>query len=154
MARKIIPDSIRNHITYNPDSGILTYISGKAKGRAAGYATGNGYLRLKHKGAAYSAHRVCWFLAHNEQPDMIDHINHKTTDNRLCNLRNVDASTNQFNRLGVAMVQWYFRPDIKRWYVRGAAGGKSVYNGTNYTTAWFNCIMAQRSTHPIALPKL
>ena len=86
MAKHIIPDSIRNHISYDPSSGELTYISGKAKGRVAGWETGNGYLRVKHKGRVYMAHRVCWFLAHGEQPEMIDHLNHNGADNRLCNL--------------------------------------------------------------------
>lgn len=50
-------------------------------------------------GVKFSEHRVCWALHYGEWPSgVIDHINGDPTDNRICNLRDVDQSVNCQNR--------------------------------------------------------
>jgi hypothetical protein len=49
-------------------------------------------------GVAYVAARVIWKLVYGYDPIEVDHINRIKTDNRLCNLREVDRSANCLNR--------------------------------------------------------
>jgi hypothetical protein len=53
-----------------------------------------GYLTGAINGRRYLAHRVIWKMVHDEEPDVIDHINHIKDDNRLANLRNVSFAEN------------------------------------------------------------
>lgn len=68
----------------------------------------NGYIyhRIYHAGVKkqYRAHRLIWMAAHGVIPDglMVDHINRDKQDNRLENLRLVDAKGNAANRDSVA----------------------------------------------------
>lgn len=71
-----------------------------------------------------SAHRVAWFLFHNKEPEgEIDHINGVRSDNRICNLRDVDRKTNAKNHKvrkdnfsGIRGVDWH--PLCNKWQVR------------------------------------
>jgi hypothetical protein len=155
MARKIIPDSIRDVLHYDSSTGDLVWTVKRKKNvphTPIRNKTGNGYYRLTYNNVTYMAHRVCWFLAHGEQADFIDHINGNGLDNRLRNLRNVDNSANQMNRKGVAKTYWRFLPERGRWYATSTYRTKRLYLGVNITTAWFRRIMAERADHPIALP--
>jgi len=73
------------------------------------YDTGytlSGHRRKKYKtiylggkiNKRFLAHRVLWVLWYGEYPNIIDHINNDTQDNRKSNLRNVDAKGNSANR--------------------------------------------------------
>ena len=155
MARKIIPDSIREVLRYDPEAGLLVWLVDRTRGVKAGDIAGckhaNGYITVGYMGRHYLAHRVCWFLAHNEQPKEIDHINRDKHDNRLSNLRNVTKSVNCLNRKD-SRVNWYFRKDSRTWQIRASAGGKKVYSGRHHTLAWCAIILAERESHPIGLP--
>lgn len=74
----------------------------------------NGYMRGAVNGVFLLAHRVIWALEYGVWPDEIDHINGVRHDNRLCNLRSVDRTTNgqnlclqQRNKSGRIGVTWY-----------------------------------------------
>ena len=56
-----------------------------------------GYKRGPIFGAKLYAHRVIWMMVHGEWPDVIDHVNGITTDNRLLNLRSVSQRQNAKN---------------------------------------------------------
>jgi len=58
----------------------------------------NGYRASMLDGKLYLAHRIIWKLVHDEEPDVIDHINRDRTDNRLRNLRNVTQAANLQNK--------------------------------------------------------
>lgn len=102
-------------IKYDPETGILTWLprplwmfkterecvlwhkrfSGK---EALKYAT-NGYKAGKIHGHRLLAHRVAWLLHYGKWPDKnIDHLNGDRSDNKIQNLRDVDAGVNQRNR--------------------------------------------------------
>lgn len=127
-------------LAYDHASGVLTWRPGysraKVGGEAAGWVSAFGYVLVKIGGGRYMAHRLAWLLHHGQWPTgQIDHINGVKTDNRIENLRDVDASTNQQNRrrataaarsgtLGVA------RADARqKWRAQIHVGGKQVFLG-------------------------
>ena len=68
-------------------------------GHIAGSLTAKGYRRLELMGRSYYAHRFIWILFNGSIKDceFIDHINGNKSDNRIENLRKVDASGNNQN---------------------------------------------------------
>lgn len=101
-----IPVDIIEHIMYSPETGELWWITrghGRVLGAPIRGATLNSdehrYYRVGYGGHSYKVHRVAWFLATGEQPDIIDHINGIGTDNRLCNLRSTTPSGNAVNQV-------------------------------------------------------
>ena len=68
-------------------------------GTTAGCSSPDGYLRVRVDKVLYMVHRVCYLLAYGSLADdmQVDHINHVRDDNRLCNLRIVDNTTNSRN---------------------------------------------------------
>lgn len=57
----------------------------------------DGYLTGSIFGVRHAAHRIIWKWVHGVEPDQIDHINGRTGDNRITNLRSVSRSLNQRN---------------------------------------------------------
>ena len=86
--------------TYNPDTGDIFSHTGRIiKGKnSSGYIQCN--LGTGKSITSVEAHRLAWFLTHDEVPNIIDHIDRDITNNKLSNLRNVTLQKNQFNRDG------------------------------------------------------
>ena len=77
---------------------------------------GNGYIQINLNGKPYYKHRLIslQFLP-NPDPinfDVIDHLNHDRTDNRLENLRWCSSSTNSKNKSSHKGVRYEFIDDI------------------------------------------
>jgi hypothetical protein len=72
-------------------------------GKTAGYnckgskSSNTFYCRIQIKNKNYLAHRLIWLYVNGELPNSIDHINGNGIDNRIENLRNVDAFQNMKN---------------------------------------------------------
>jgi hypothetical protein len=116
MASLPSAEYLRECVDYDAETGALTWRarppahfanSARHKAFVSQYAgkpafaskDGNGYLNGSLAGVSgIKAHRVIWKLVHGVDPFHIDHANGDKTDNRLCNLRNVDQSENAKNK--------------------------------------------------------
>lgn len=129
--------NINEYLSYNPDTGILTWVKRPSKTIHIGTQAGNvskatGYRTVSLKGKTYQAHRLAWYLYHGEMPKgQIDHINHIRDDNRIINLRDVSISDNARNRTQQdSRLQergiWYCKRR-KRYIAEIVVNGKKVY---------------------------
>lgn len=86
---------------YDPDTGTIRRTARQGNypaGSECGCVRSNGYVYIRVEGKQMLAHRLAWELHTGEPaPEQIDHINRDKTDNRWCNLRAADNSTNQQN---------------------------------------------------------
>ncbi len=66
--------------------------------RAGTISLPSGYINVRLNGMVHRAHRIIWALAYAEAPpDLVDHKDRNTGNNRLCNLRRATRSANQGN---------------------------------------------------------
>lgn len=89
---------LKESLSYNNETGHLTWTKTQRAGCTAGSITKKGYLRLEIGGVSVYVHRAVWAITYGQYPkDMIDHINGDKQDNRVENLRLVNNSINQQN---------------------------------------------------------
>lgn len=94
---------LRSVLKYDPETGIFTRLhtvnpNPKAQvGQPVGTRHSGGYWQIRVGLKRYLAHRLAWFYVHGEWPTEIDHINKNKTDNRICNLRQVEHVQNMHN---------------------------------------------------------
>jgi len=135
----ITQSELKEILDYNPNSGRFTWketINNRSiKGSVAGYEKCASYMAIGFHGKSYLAHRLAWLYVNGKMPkEQIDHINHDRTDNRICNLRCVDRSTNQKNKSigknnksGFMGVSWDLY--MKKWKVGIKVNKKSIHLG-------------------------
>ena len=93
---------LKSLLSYDPETGDFTRLvsSGKVKvGDIAGGFDTYGYRQISINNKKYKAHRLAFLWMEGSFPDdMVDHINHKPSDNRWINLRPATRAENQHNR--------------------------------------------------------
>ena len=124
MAARYLPDIgfVREALSYDPDTGIFIWRERPAHhfpdaktwnpqtwntrfaGKRAGSTNQAGPRRIFWEislgfPGTFKAHRLAWLLVYGEPvPELIDHINADSTDNRIANLRVADKSSNGMNQ--------------------------------------------------------
>lgn len=110
LQRKPLPslDTLRAQLSYDPLTGVITWL--RPAGRHGRYPTGTeaGYLRVTKSGSyrliridgeLYLAHRIAWKMHHGEEPpERIDHRSGVQSDNSIENLRAATHAENMANR--------------------------------------------------------
>lgn len=94
---------LKDNLKYNKDSGVFIRKKSNTNrvniGDIAGTLSNNGYISITINGRRYQAHQLAWLYEYGVFPDKcIDHINRVKTDNRFCNLRNIDRWKNNVNK--------------------------------------------------------
>ena len=85
-------DELKKIIHYCPATGFIKRLDRK---NGNGSIDHYGYLIIKIKGVQYKSHRLAWLYQYGSMPSgVIDHMNGDKTDNRICNLRDVDQAEN------------------------------------------------------------
>lgn len=137
----ITQEQLKQFLHYCPDTGVFTWLikrSGVRPGDKAGTHRkhdGKTYILISVNGKKYRAHRLAFLYMKGSMPDMLcDHINGNGTDNRWCNLREVDSVNNNRNmrlradnKSGTPGVYWNKKD--KRWQVQIKVGKKRGYVG-------------------------
>lgn len=127
-------------VSYDPESGEFIWAvarRGCKKGATAGHINAEGYRVIKLGYRPILAHRLALFIANGVWPTgPIDHINGVRNDNRLANLREVDAFINAQNKrvamannesCGLLGVTW--NKQHKRWQSKIVTNGKRTHVG-------------------------
>ena len=130
----------RAHELFSYDTGLGVLIRKKSiqgckPGSPAGSPTTRGYIQLGVDYRRYKAHRVIWLMAYGSWPEgEIDHIDGNTSNNRLTNLRDVDAKTNNRNKRipthntsGIMGVHW--DKQSRRWLSQAKLGSEKFALG-------------------------
>lgn len=98
MTKAIITQAeLKEQLHYDPETGIFTWLS-KRFGKIAGTTNKySGYVVITIKQYKIQAHRLAWLYVNGYMPKIIDHINGKRNDNRVCNLRDCLQYQNMCN---------------------------------------------------------
>lgn len=95
-----LPDQDTLHKLFKYEAGVL-YWKGHVydwhNGREAGCTHSTGYVHIWIMGIGYKRSRLVYQMHHGERPDQIDHINRIRDDDRIENLRSVNAYENANN---------------------------------------------------------
>lgn len=109
-------DLLARMFTYNPDTGQIY----RSDGRRVGNPLRGTHIRinaiLPSGRRTFLAHRLAWFLHYGVWPkNVIDHIDHDPSNNRIDNLRDVTQWENTINRKKSG--KWArYHPPTGRWH--------------------------------------
>lgn len=137
MAEALTADEARRLFRYDPESGKLYWKVRAARNVMAGDEAGanpNGERRMvRIRGKKYLNTRIAWLLMTGEWPELIDHINGDTRDDRWCNLRDVGPGANSRNcktpRNNTSGVVGVMRSG-KKWVAKIKANYRTIHLGT------------------------
>jgi hypothetical protein len=126
-----------NCVYYTPevrcyrDGRVEKYYKTKKEWKLCNFKPHQGYFIIGIYKKNIKIHRLIAFcflglknIVGNRKIDMIDHINHITTDNNIDNLRIVTQQKNQWNRTAKGYY-WH----NKKWQSRITLNGKTIHLG-------------------------
>jgi hypothetical protein len=104
MSHWITHKELLERLSYDPDTGIFTWLKSNSNVAPSGSIAGclnkvTGYWQIRLNRETIRAHRLAWFYVYGMWPEkQLDHINRVKTDNRIKNLRIVTQSENNQNK--------------------------------------------------------
>lgn len=134
-------EQLQQRLTYDPETGLFAWVPGCTRrfpnGGPAGVKDPEGYIRISVFKRFCMAHRLAWLQMTGMWPvGQIDHINGIRSDNRFCNLRDVDPAMNAQNRRAAhkSSTHGYLDASLNRktnrWVAKIDANGKRTTIGT------------------------
>jgi hypothetical protein len=93
----LVYDPDEGHLYWQPRDGNASFNARDAWTKAMCTPMKMGYLCGRIGGKTYYTHRIIWKFVYGEEPEFVDHINHRRDDNRLVNLRKVTRTENNRN---------------------------------------------------------
>ena len=92
------PDIDVSRFSYDPDTGVVTWLDGQCKGKPLGTVNAKGYLASTVQGKSVLVHRLAWRLLYGEWPTQaIDHENGIRSENTKANMRLATQAQNRRN---------------------------------------------------------
>jgi HNH endonuclease len=149
----VTQERLKEVLAYEADTGLFRWRerAGRAiVGQVAGGIRERGYRVIRVDGVLYRAHRLAFLYVYGCWPSHgIDHINGRTDDNRLANLREASASINAQNVVDYQTTGVERRPSGSFRAVLKLAGRK-LHVGTFATEAEAKAayLEAKRQRHP------
>ena len=117
----------------------------------AGTTTTNGYKKFVFCQKKYYVHQIVFLMHHGYVPDLIDHIDGNTKNNRIENLRESNKSKNACNskvrsdnKSGCRGVVWHKKAE--KWMVQVVKNKKAKYLGL-YEDFELACLVADEARH-------
>lgn len=100
--KELTAEQVRAILRYEPDTGLIYWISGGRWNRLAGTVAGtrhpNGYTRIQLLKQLHYAHRLAWLYMTGAWPaDEIDHVDNNPGNDRWSNLRPATSHQNKGN---------------------------------------------------------
>lgn len=125
---------LKDYVRYEPESGFFYWVKTSSPIREAGNRAGSfdgRYRGIQIKGKRYQEHRLAWFFYYGEWPvAYIDHINGDKQDNRIENLRLVDAFKNMQNQMKhINGKYWGVHFVRNKWHASIKYGKESIHIG-------------------------
>lgn len=94
-------ERLRTLLSYDPTTGLMNWVNHPNRtdlnGKKCGAKRKGGYLCASVDGHKYTVHRLAYKWMTGEEPNIIDHINGVTDDNRWHNIRSVSVHQNNLN---------------------------------------------------------
>lgn len=125
-------DTLRDALSYDPETGIFRWRYDRASLAKAGQIAGSpthkkGYRFIRVNYNRYLAHRLAWFYVYGEWPSgPIDHINGNTDDNSIANLRVVTRQQNSWN----SATRLQSQTGVKNVFKKGNSYGVAFSKGS------------------------
>lgn len=124
-------------VKYNKNTGEFRwrkYVGGSSTaGKIAGCVDWAGYLVICFKGQRIKGHRLAWLIIYDEAPpEMLDHIDGCSTNNKISNLRASNVVLNGRNRVehrNGQLLGTSFRKDNNKWVAQYWNKNKKIYLG-------------------------
>jgi hypothetical protein len=133
--KTLTQEKLKECLDYNSLTGIFTRKKYTSKTNKIGGIDGHGYIHIGVYGNQYKAHQLAWLYHYGEhQKGQIDHINCNRQDNRIENLRDVDATINALNRSSAKGVYKYFNKYRARIKINGKNLHLGLFDSENQAT--------------------